>query len=390
MPQQQSLGIYIHYPYCRTKCNFCDFNAYRLPKESVVNSYCEALLKEIDHWAGTLSAFRPLIIETLYFGGGTPSLISIEYLTRVLKALNQFGEIAGDCEITIESTPGSLSPSLLRNYRALGINRLSIGAESFDPKMLKALERDHGVEDIFRAIEWAERAGFDNLCLDLMYGLPHQTMDDLGRDLAQLIACSARHLSIYQLTLTSRHPLTPKLPKEEDLVAMFYAIHQALEANGFVHYEISNYAKSGFECRHNRRYWGDEDFLGLGAGAHSYFMRYQDAIGGAGWGVRWANIMNPLLYTESLKEGGRPTCRLHALTESEAFLERIMTGLRLLKEGVNVSKLSSKFNNLTSNLESAIAELRARRWVDFQGGVLKLSPEGFCFADEAALKLTEK
>lgn len=268
------LSLYVHLPWCVRKCPYCDFNSHalrvpRLPEQE----YVDALLRDLEFER----ARRPgSAIASVFFGGGTPSLFSAAALGRFLAALDRAFGIAADAEITLEANPGSAEAARFRDYRALGINRLSIGVQSFDDARLAALGRVHGAAEARAAAAMAGAAGFDNFNIDLMYGLPQQEPAQALADLRAAVACAPAHLSWYQLTIepnTLFHHAPPPLPGEDAVAAMQEAGMDLLAESGFVQYEVSAFARAGRRCRHNLNYWEFGDYLGLGAGAHDKLCR---------------------------------------------------------------------------------------------------------------------
>jgi len=260
------LSLYAHFPWCVRKCPYCDFNSHPLRGELDESGYLDALLADLD---AQLDALIDPRIETVFFGGGTPSLISPRSFARLLETLAAW--MAPAAEVTLEANPGTTEHHDLGDYRLAGINRLSLGAQSFDDVKLHALGRIHGAADIYRSFEAARRAGFDNINLDLMYGLPNQTHAEALADLASAIALEPEHLSWYQLTLEpktefARRP--PTLPNDIILESMEQGGYTLLEEAGLHRYEVSAFARQGSRCRHNLNYWSFGDYLGIGAGAH--------------------------------------------------------------------------------------------------------------------------
>lgn len=284
------LSLYVHLPWCVQKCPYCDFNSHPLRGDLPEAEYLAALLRDLDEELGRIPG-RP--IETVFFGGGTPSLFSANVIGRLIYAAG--GSLAGDAEITLEANPGTVEHGAFAAYRAAGVNRLSLGAQSFDAAALRSLGRIHGPDEIERAVDEAGAAGFDNFNLDLMYGLPGQTLAGALDDIARAVALGPAHLSHYQLTLEpqtvfAKHP--PPLPDEDAIWPMQTACQAALAEAGFVQYETSAYARRGRQCRHNLNYWQYGDYLGIGAGAHGKL-----AVGTRV--IRRAKLRHPTHYRET-------------------------------------------------------------------------------------------
>ncbi|TAM45380.1 MAG: oxygen-independent coproporphyrinogen III oxidase-like protein [Gammaproteobacteria bacterium] len=262
------LSLYVHFPWCVRKCPYCDFNSHATRGAVPERAYVDALLRDLDTELPTIEARR---IETVFFGGGTPSLFSPESIASLLDGVRAHIAVADDAEITLEANPGTVDVERFKGFRDAGVNRLSIGIQSFDDEKLKILGRIHGRDEALRAAEAAHAAGFDNYNLDLMFGLPGQTLEQAMTDVRTAIALQPTHLSAYQLTIepnTLFHARPPVLPDDDAIWDMQQAIQAELATAGFRQYEVSAYAKPGRACRHNLNYWEFGDYLGIGAGAH--------------------------------------------------------------------------------------------------------------------------
>jgi putative oxygen-independent coproporphyrinogen III oxidase len=265
---ETSLALYVHIPWCVRKCPYCDFNSHQLKSGQPDASYIDALIRDFDIEAPRIKARR---VDSVFFGGGTPSLFQPEEFARLIRALKERVAFAADAEITLEANPGTVERGRFSGYAAAGINRVSLGAQSFDARALKVLGRIHGADDTHRAVEEIKAAGLKNFNLDLMYALPGQTLEDALNDVR--IACSLQptHLSYYQLTLepgTVFHSRPPALPDEEAAWQIQLAGQKMLAEAGYGQYEVSAYAREGARCRHNLNYWLFGDYVGIGAGAH--------------------------------------------------------------------------------------------------------------------------
>ncbi len=267
-PADIPLGLYVHLPWCLQKCPYCDFNSHALAGPLPEQAYLQALLRDLDLMHADIEGRQ---FGSVYFGGGTPSLFAAISIGRFLSAVDQAGLLRPDAEVSLEANPGAADRTRFGEFRAVGVNRLSIGVQSFDDASLQALGRVHDSAEACRAVESAV-SEFDNVNLDLMYGLPGQTPELAARDLDLAIASGVPHISCYQLTLEpntvfAKYP--PELPAEDLLADIDGFVHSRLNEAGYVHYEVSAHAKPGHECRHNLNYWSFGDYLGLGAGAHS-------------------------------------------------------------------------------------------------------------------------
>jgi putative oxygen-independent coproporphyrinogen III oxidase len=262
------LSLYIHFPWCVRKCPYCDFNSHAVRGEIPEAQYIDALLADLEQDLPRVWG-RP--VRSVFLGGGTPSLFSPEAIERLLAGVRARVALIPDAEVTLEANPGTVETERFRGYRAAGVNRLSIGIQSFQPEQLQKLGRIHGREAL-AAAQAARAAGFDNFNLDLMFGLPQQTLDEALTDLRTALALNPTHLSLYQLTLepnTLFHAQPPELPDEDVLAAMQEALQAELADSGFAQYEVSAYARTGCRSRHNLNYWQFGDYLGIGAGAHA-------------------------------------------------------------------------------------------------------------------------
>ncbi len=262
------LGIYVHLPWCVRKCPYCDFNSHALRGSLPEPGYIDALLADISAAAASFP-LRPA--DSLFFGGGTPSLFSPTAIGRILEALCSAGLLGADAEVTLEANPGAVEHGSFRGYADAGVNRVSLGVQSFDPAKLERLGRIHSPDDARSAMDQLVSAGIDNVNLDLMYGLPEQSVEEAAKDVELALSCGAPHLSHYQLTLepnTLFHHRPPTLPGEDETWQMQIVCEAKIAAAGLSQYEVSAYARPGHECRHNLNYWTFGDYLGVGAGAH--------------------------------------------------------------------------------------------------------------------------
>lgn len=316
------LSLYVHLPWCVQKCPYCDFNSHTAGSSAPRERYIDALLRDLDHEA-KISGGRKL--ETVFLGGGTPSLFSARQIGRMLDHIGKRFALADNVEVTMEANPGTVECGEPAGYLAAGVNRLSVGAQSFSPQMLQALGRIHSSDDIGRAVLAAQDAGFDNINIDLMFALPQQDVAGALADIEAALALGPQHLSWYQLTLepnTVFHARPPAGIPDDDMAVEIQREGQALLAShGFRQYEVSAYAAPGHECRHNLNYWSFGDYLAVGAGAHGKIT--------AADGVRrYAKPANPLSYMQSL-ETGQETGAGDPLPDDELVFEFMLNALRL-------------------------------------------------------------
>lgn len=343
-----AISLYLHIPFCTHRCGYCDFNTYA-GLEALMPAYVEALIVEAKLLAA--AAGERLPVHTIFFGGGTPSLLPPEGIAKLLEALRIAFSVEADAEISLEANPGTLSLDKLRGLRAAGVNRLSFGVQSANPEDLRLLERQHNFEDVIQAVKWARQAGIDNLNLDWIFGLPGQSLEGWERNIELAIGLGPEHLSLYALSIEHGTPfkemssrgLLPNM--DSDLAAdMYESADERLAAAGYVQYEISNWAKPGangkpLACRHNLQYWRNLPYAGLGAGAHGFLG-----------GFRTANVLAPAAYIQRLKNG---TAAMFPRTPATASAERVdgaremvetmMMGLRLVDEGVSQAVFASRF-----------------------------------------------
>src|SRR5205085_5557706 len=321
----ETVSLYVHIPFCHTRCHYCDFNTYAgmLPLRE---PYVRALLTEIG-MAGALTKLpggKPRRSRTIFFGGGTPSLLSVSQVSRILDACYNDFAVDEDAEITLEANPGTLSREQLVGLRAAGVNRLSMGAQSFDAELLKTLGRIHSPEEIAQAVHFARAAGFTSINLDFMFGLPGQTMQHWDETLDRALDLHPEHLSLYSLIIEEGTPFYTWTqegritPGDEDLCAdMYEYADERLQAAGYVNYEISNWALPGHESRHNLTYWQNLPYIGMGAGAYSFFGDR-----------RFSNVREPVEYIKLLKAQQLPEAESEEVERTQAMAETAFLALR--------------------------------------------------------------
>jgi oxygen-independent coproporphyrinogen-3 oxidase len=378
------IALYIHIPFCETKCPYCDFNTYARI-EPLMPAYVAALRREADAWGRLLG--RPTV-RTVFFGGGTPSYLPNGDIAAILDTVRASFAIEPNAEITLEANPGDFTHEKLASYRKAGVNRLSIGVQSLDDHLLSLLGRRHNAAQAVEAYRTARAAGFRNISLDLMFGLPHQALADWQASLRGAADLDPEHLSMYCLTLEAGTPMehqvkTGLLPEPDaDLAAdMYLAAEEVMGGLGYRHYEISNWARPGYESRHNLTYWHNEPYLGIGPGAHSY-------VGG----LRFANLKPPREYIARIEAMASPqlperigasTVRSIPVVDSVEEIgsrlemaETMMMGLRL-DTGVSQAAFQRRFGTtLAQAYGSEIAELTTDGLVEQAKGALRLTPRG--------------
>lgn len=333
MSKDIPLALYVHLPWCIRKCPYCDFNSRALKGSLPAQAYTQALIRDLRLGLAQLDG-RP--VDTVFFGGGTPSLFPAPYIAQLLEVLRDEYPVGADAEITLEANPGTREGIDFEALRETGVNRLSVGAQTFDPDMLRRLGRIHSGDDIPRTVEKARQAGFDNINLDIMHGLPGQSPSMAAHDLRQALALEPEHLSWYQLTIepnTVFHADPPVLPSEEILCDIQDEGAGILTGAGFSQYEISAWTRPGRECRHNLNYWRFGDYLGIGAGAHEKLS----LEGGIERSARWAN---PDRYQQKLAAGQRSVERREP-SDQELIFEFMLNALRL-REGFTLELFSRR------------------------------------------------
>ncbi len=376
-------SLYIHFPFCLKKCLYCDFNSLS-GSQITPDEYATALLREMGLRAERLD--QPVTAPTLYFGGGTPSLMEPALVARLIDAaVKQYG-LTRDAEITIEANPGTLTAEKLAGYRSAGVNRLSLGVQSFDDAMLSLLGRVHTAREALDSFAASRAAGFDNISIDLMHSLPGETSGEWREQLRRAIALQPEHISAYALTIEEETPFHRleregrlTLPGEEEGELMFVETADLLREAGYEHYEISNFARPGFRSRHNQVYWRRGSYLGFGAGAHS-FIRFPAL------GTRWRNALSPAAYLQALSRATLPDEEISTLTEKDAMAEFFFLGLRIL-EGVDLAQFRREFGRpVEEAFPGEPARLLAEGLVECREGFLRLTGRGLMVANQVFMR----
>lgn len=369
------VGLYLHIPFCRRKCHYCDF--YSFTADAAERQEYPGLLIQQLAW----SAAQGLWTEpftTIYFGGGTPSLMSPAEIGRILEAIDRHFGIPADAEVSLEANPGTVTAASLAGYRTAGINRLSLGLQSCLDHQLTTLGRPHDSRDGLTAFAWAREAGFANISVDLMFALPGQTRVELDNDLEAVLALGPEHLSCYGLTAEPGTPLhdrvqsgTITLPDENDYAEAFLRIDERLSAAGYRHYEIANYARDGYACRHNLGYWQRRPYLGLGAGAHSFRAQ--------AWGSRWQIPDDLAAYRQALQSRHDPAVQLESFDRDAALRETVYLALRT-RDGIADATLQGTFGcTLAEAFPEAIR--RCEPWLVHNRGHWSLTRSGWLLFD---------
>lgn len=365
-----SAGIYLHIPFCRSRCSYCDFATDVFRSEAAVERYVCALAKEIEN-----SAAENFVVDTIYFGGGTPSLLSPRQLDKILNAVARKFAVAADSEITMEMNPATMTAETVRAYRSSGVNRASFGAQTFDDAELKRLGRKHTAQDVRETIELLRAADFQNVSFDLIAGLPRQTLADWRRNLDEALKLRPEHLSLYLLEIHEATPLAEQirsrrqpLPDEDTAGEMYELTIEKTRASGYAQYEISNFALPGRESRHNSKYWLCEPVFAFGVSAHSF-----------DGGMRRANERDTNAYVSLVENGKSP---IVFREEIDLPSESIFLGLRLSK-GIALTEYENRFGiDLTKKYAEDLPRLKELELIEFVGDRLRLTPKGMVYSNE--------
>ena len=374
-------ACYIHIPFCDHKCIYCDF--YSIITSDNIQPFLESIKKEINFYAEKHSQGRELI--SIFFGGGTPSLMDPDYIQEIIETIKERFNVAENLEITLETNPGTVSLEKLRKFREAGINRISIGIQSFDDKELKFLTRIHNSETAIKTVIDAANAGFENISLDLIFNLPNQTKKKWEENLKQAIRLPVEHISAYSLilekgTILNKMVLDGKVKiQDEDYDAELYETTiNFLAANGFQQYEVSNFAKPGYECIHNNAYWHYLDYFGFGTSAHSFIDS-----------KRWWNFSSLKMYIENINQFGNAVAGSEAINQEKALNEYVMLELR--SSGLDIKRFQNKFGHVgTGWLKEKYPYfelLKNQNFVMITNGSIKLTSKGYAICDEILKEL---
>ena len=365
MIKNNEIGVYVHIPFCKKKCDYCDFISY-CNKDNLIEDYVQAVKAEIQ-----TQNIKPEI-TTIYIGGGTPSYIDSKYIIEILEKIKE-KNVSSNAEITIEVNPGTVTKEKLEDYIKSGINRISIGLQTTNDELLKQIGRIHNFTQFLETYKLAKKVGFKNINVDLMLGLPNQRIKDLKESLEQIIKLKPKHISVYSLIVEDGTPIANKiekgemqLPDEELERNMYWFVKNTLELNGFIHYEISNFAKKGYESKHNLNCWNQKEYIGIGASAHSY----RDI-------TRYSNTENIEEYIENVNNGNFNRNKIihEVQKEDDAKKEFMLLGLRKIK-GVDINQFKNKFGD--------------NRIYLFRHELKKLTDERLLIIDNNNIRLTNK
>ena len=371
MITKNKIGIYVHIPFCKKKCDYCDFISY-CGKDDLIEKYVDSVKKEIEHVKIKSE------ITTIYIGGGTPSYIDSKFIVQILEKIKE-KNVAQDAEITIEVNPGTVTQEKLQDYINCGINRISIGLQTTNDELLKQIGRIHNYEQFLETYKMAKKVGFKNINVDLMLGLPNQRISDLKESLENVLKLAPKHISVYSLIVEDGTPIANKiengklkLPDDELERNMYWYVKNTLELNGYKHYEISNFAKKGYESKHNMNCWNQMEYVGIGAGAHSY----RDI-------TRYSNTEDIKEYIKNVQKGEFEKNRIiHEIQkEEDSKKEFMLLGLRKI-DGIKISEFKNKFGDNPIYLyRKELKKLSDEKLIIIQDDNIRLSNKGIDLAN---------
>lgn len=378
MNMSKTIGVYVQVPFCQTKCTYCNFHT-GVFSRSLYAPYVEAVCREIRE----CRAVRDARVDTVYIGGGTPSLLEPVDLARILAAIRESSGVGWD-EVTLEADPETITAEKASAWRSAGVNRISMGVQSFDDKELRAAGRMHRRENAYRAIGFLRGAGFNNVSMDLIAGLAHQTRPSWERSVDELIALRPEHVSIYLLEVDEGSRLgkeilkggekysAAEVPSDDQMAGFYERACETLALAGYGHYEISNWALPGRASKHNLKYWRREAYLGFGAGAHSF-----DGV------KRWSNVHDPAAYTAAIQAGRAVIEQEEAVTPAQALNEEFFLGLRELA-GIDLARIERQYS---ANMDARVARLISSGLLERDGDRIRLNAEKLTISNEAFVEL---
>ena len=373
--ENNQAGLYIHFPFCLSKCGYCSF--YSISSIHLIPEFVKTVSREMAFYENSFQSF-----DTIYIGGGTPSLLSIQQIDDILKSANDIFDIDRQTEITMEVNPGDVSFEYFQQLRKRGINRLNIGIQSFNDSLLKFLGRRHSAEESIAAVEGARQAGFDNIGIDLIYGVYGQDMKIWRETLNKALSFFPEHLSCYQLSLEGKTPLykqyrkeSLQLPAENEALDFFITTSKTLTDAGYIHYEVSNFARTdSLKSRHNMKYWRHAPYLGLGPAAHSFLDS-----------MRWWNKADIKAYLNAVGEGKKPVDKSESLSMEQLALESLFLSMRT-KDGIHLQQYKNRFGtDILVDKKQVIDELMKSGLLELKDGSLKPTLDGMAVADSLAL-----
>jgi oxygen-independent coproporphyrinogen III oxidase len=370
-----TLGFYFHIPFCQAKCNYCHFIS--VPYErAAADRYIKALLNEVENWDGGPGSATE--IDSIYFGGGTPSILPEEHIYSILETCRLRFPVSAGCEISLEANPGTITTEKVETYQRSGVNRISLGAQSFIDQELSSIDRIHNAGLIFDAVRQLKKSGVTNINIDLMLGLPHQTRISWKKNLETIASLEIPHISVYMLDLDDQCPLYSRvqdgsvhLPEDDLISDLYLETIELLSSYGYLQYEISNFARPGFKCRHNMKYWLREPFHGFGLASHSF--------DGAS---RYANKPFMTDYLGAVESGGSPIDWKQPIGTEQALQENLFLGLRLI-EGISRKRLNELYGaESLAKYEASFRDLSDKGFLRFDGDSICLTSSGILISNE--------
>ncbi len=385
-------GIYLHIPFCGRKCPYCDFNTYT-GMDKRIPAYMDAVRAELGLHADTHGDGPDGGLDSVYFGGGTPSLLPPAQVNDTLVEIDRLFGLSAATELSFEVNPGTVDLERLQSYRSAGINRLSIGCQTFRPQQLLELGRNHTVDDTIQTLAQARQAGFESISIDLMYGVSGQTVQHWNGDLEMALRSGADHLSLYNLSVEEGTPFAKRredghlpLPPEESLRAMYLMAMERSEAHGFERYEVSNFARQGKQCAHNRLYWEGNSWLGVGAGAHGFIS----ANGSPHFGRRWWNLRTPQDYIVAVEAGLLPEDGAEEIDLQKAITEEFLLSLRT-SAGLQRSRFRARFGfDVVKLLDAHLEPLIADGVIEVSASALRITQAGVIITDYLIERLSKE
>ena len=374
--------LYLHTPWCLSKCDYCAFSSQPLEPQRLEQT-CHLLLREMELAASWYPHNQPL--RSLYFGGGTPSLLAPEQISRLIDHSRELFGHTNSIEITLEANPGTVNLAALRSYRQAGVTRLSLGAQSFNDRMLQTLGRRHTADETRRAFQLAQQAGFSSIGLDLICGLPQQAEADWHKDLHEALLLQPDHFSVYGLTIEEGTPFATRypdgsaeLPDDDQSATMLETADQLLTAAGYEHYEIANFARPGCRSQHNCGYWQRDGYLGIGPAAHSFLKQ--------GYGLRWGNQSSFEVWADALQHNSPATIEQHQLSRAEALSETIFLGLRMA-DGISLDGFAEQFGErLEQRFAGEIEQLQQAGLISCTTESIALTKQGMLLSNQVFVR----
>ncbi|MBE5738299.1 MAG: radical SAM family heme chaperone HemW [Clostridiales bacterium] len=373
----KKVGIYVHFPFCVSKCKYCNFNSYA-DKNEFQQDYLRALVKEIQGYSD-----KSIVVNSIFIGGGTPSVMFDGCVSTLLSVIRSSFQVEDDAEVSIESNPNSITLTKVREWQEAGVNRVSIGLQTANNNSLRLLGRVHTRQDYINAVDIVRSVGITNINTDCLIGVPKQKLSNVKYMLALINKLKCPHISVYSLILEEDTELcrlvnsgAVKLPKESKTLGMYNFVLKYLREQGYDRYEVSNFAKPNMECKHNRNIWNMSEYLGFGAGAHSYFK-----------GDRYSNVLSIEEYISLISSGKTPIDARETISKDEVLEETIMLGLRT-REGINLSKMKEELDvDLNETKKDAIKYLIDNKFIEIDGDYLRATDLGFTVLNKVILEL---